>query len=65
MIIASNEVYATVTGPHENGKYAGFIRFGEDKHNRLLVSTQPVFESEIEAKTSMQAIIDDFKKTYR
>jgi hypothetical protein len=58
MIIATNDddtVWAAAGGPNAEGKFAGYILFGE--RHRILVSTPPAYDSADAAKEEMQGVI--------
>lgn len=55
----------TATGPHPNGKWAGWISFWRDKrpHISPLVLTDPSYDTAEEAKAAMTRLIEDVRKT--
>lgn len=65
MIIATNDdetVWADAGGPDEDGKFAGYIMFGE--HHRILVSTPAAYDSAEEAKEGMRSVIQRCRKEW-
>ena len=56
MVIAAGGTEASYAG-HEDGKWAGLITIPDDRY-RILVSTQPVYETKEEATAAMQDVID-------
>jgi hypothetical protein len=65
MIIGTNDddtVWAAAGGPNKEGKFAGYIMFGE--RHRILISTEGVYDSEEEAKADMQSIINQCREHF-
>jgi len=62
MIVASNEVDVTWSGPHDNGKYSGFIQHKASKYSRVLISSEPVFETQELAISGMEKVVENCKK---
>ncbi len=62
LIIQTNEekdITVDATGPHENGKYAGWITFWKygRPHISPLISTEPIYDIAEQAKEVMQDAI--------
>jgi hypothetical protein len=59
--IAANpdDVIATHAGPDRNGKYRGFITRGEIRRYKILISTEPVFDTPEAARDAMVKVIAD------
>jgi hypothetical protein len=54
-----NDVIATSAGPNRNGKYRGFITRGEMHRFKILISTEPVFDTPESARMQMVQVIAD------
>jgi hypothetical protein len=54
--IAGNpdDIVATHGGPDERGKYCGFITRGEEGRYRILISTEPIFDTAEAADDAMR-----------
>jgi hypothetical protein len=65
MIIATNDdetVWPEAGGPDANGKWCGYIMFGE--HHRILVSSNPIYDSAEAAKAEMKGVIDHCREHF-
>jgi len=54
-----DDIKTMATGPDDDGKYAGWIMYGE--RFEPLVSTRPIYDSEEQATQAMQDIIDEVR----
>jgi hypothetical protein len=60
--IATRDVIVTAGGPDKDGKFMGWITFGEEENYRPLLNTGPDYDSEEDAKKAMQEIKDEIVK---
>ncbi len=59
LAISNDFIYDASSNPNEEGKYCGFISYMERNNYRMLVSTQPVYNSQQEAIDDMRNLKKD------
>lgn len=59
------DVRVSSVGPHENGKFSGWIMLGPEDRYRPLISTEPVYGTAEEAVDAMNELIADVKRVVK
>ena len=59
-----DDIVVSAGGPCENtGKYVGWITLGEEDRYRPLLNSEPIYDTAEAAKTAMQGVVDELRKT--
>lgn len=63
IIATRSDIIITCAGPTQNGKYIGWITLGPNDRCRLLLHTDPIYNTPDEAKEAMTKLVADIKES--